>query len=127
LKTIATFSTPEEAHLFRTRLEAASIPAYVLDEYIVQLNWTWSNAVGGVRVQVSDDDLSSAREFLAEDTPQKAEDAVAVVCPCCGSDQTAPNELYRRLAYLTLLIFQFPMLFGWKRWRCKACRQGFQP
>jgi len=39
LKTIATFSKPEEAHLFRTRMEAAGIPAYVQDEHFIQMDW----------------------------------------------------------------------------------------
>src|SRR5690349_2384905 len=100
LKTIATFSKPEEAHLFRTRLEAAGIPAYVQDEHFIQMNWLYSNAVGGVRVQIADEDLDAAREFLANDSPQSPSDAVDVVCPKCGSHDTLPDELARRISFL---------------------------
>ena len=55
MKTIATFSKPEEAHLFRTRLEAVGIPAFVQDEHFVQMDWLYSNAIGGVRVQIAED------------------------------------------------------------------------
>ena len=98
MKTIARFSTPEEAHLFRMRLEAAGIPAFVQDEHVIQLDWLYSNAIGGVRVQIADTDVEEAREFLAADSPQLCPEAVDVVCPACGSHQTAPDERPRRLA-----------------------------
>ena len=124
MKTIATFSKPEEAHLFRTRLEAAGISAFVQDEYVVQLNWLLSNAIGGVRVQIADDDLESASEFLAADSPQPTPDAEEVVCPMCGSSLIAPDEKPRRIAYLSLWLLGFPLLFT--RWRCSACSNVFK-
>ncbi len=105
MTTVATFSKPEEAHLFRMRLEAAGIPAFVQDEHLVQMDWLYSNAIGGVRVQIADEDVSAAREFLAADTEQKPVDAVDVLCPACGSSDTKPDERPRRLAFLSLLCF----------------------
>jgi hypothetical protein len=127
MTTIAAFSKPEEAHLLRTRLEAAGIPAYVQDEHLVQMNWLYSNAIGGVRVQIADDDLEAAREFLALDSPQVSPDALDVVCPECGSHDTAPDELPRRLAFLSILILQFPAFFPRRRWRCGSCQRTFRP
>jgi Putative prokaryotic signal transducing protein len=126
MKTIATFSKPEEAHLFRTRLEAAGIPAYVQDENLIQLDWLYSNAIGGVRVQIADKDLDAVREFLASDLPQPAPDALDVICPKCGSQETAPDELPRRISFLSLLLFQFPLLFARHRWRCRSCHHVFR-
>jgi hypothetical protein len=126
VKTVATFSKPEEAHLFRTRLEAAGIPAYVQDEHFIQMNWLYSNAVGGVRVQIADEDLDAAREFLASDSPQPSPEAVDVVCPKCGSHDTAPDELPRRISFLSLLLINFPVLFARHRWRCASCHYVFR-
>lgn len=126
MKTIATFSKPEEAHLFRTRLEAAGIPAFVQDEHFVQMDWLYSNAIGGVRVQIVDDDLAAAREFLAADSPQPCPNTYDIVCPSCGSRHTAPDELPRRIAFLSLLVIQFPLLFTRRRWRCSSCHQVFR-
>jgi Putative prokaryotic signal transducing protein len=125
VKTIATFSKPEEAHLFRTRLEAAGIPAYVQDEHFIQMYWLYSNAIGGVRVQIADDDFEAVREFLANDSPQSALDSAGVSCPKCGSHYTAPDELPRRISFLSLLIFNFPLLCARHRWRCASCRHVF--
>ncbi|MEI6178323.1 MAG: hypothetical protein WCS43_15630 [Verrucomicrobiota bacterium] len=60
MTTIATFTTPEDAHLFRMRLGAEGIEGFLLDEYFVQLFWYYSNTVGGVRVGVDDADAESA-------------------------------------------------------------------
>ena len=126
MKTIATFSKPEEAHLFRTRLEAAGIPAYVQDEHLIQMDWLYSNAIGGVRVQVADEDLGAAREFLAADSPQAAPDAIDVICPSCGSRDTVPDERFRRISFLSLLLINFPLLLARHRWRCSSCGHAFR-
>ena len=67
METIATFSKPEDAHLLRMRLEAGGIPAFIQDENLIQMDWLLSNAVGGVRVQVADEDVTAACQLLAED------------------------------------------------------------
>ncbi len=67
METIATFLKPEDAHLLRMRLEAVGIPAFVQDENLIQIDWLLSNAVGGVRVQVSDEDVTEALALLSAD------------------------------------------------------------
>lgn len=60
MTTIATFTTPEDAHLFRAYLGSQGIEAFLFDEYVVQLFWTYSNTLGGVRVVVDDVDAEAA-------------------------------------------------------------------
>jgi hypothetical protein len=54
LKTIATFAKAEEAHNLRAFLEANGIQAFVRDE---NTGASYSNAIGGVRVDVGDMDF----------------------------------------------------------------------
>ena len=126
MKTIATFSKPEEAHLLRIRLEAVGIPAFVQDEHMVQMDWLYSNAIGGVRVQIAPEDLEEAREFLAADTPQPCPDSIDVLCPRCQSNNTALEEWPRRLAFFCLLIFRFPLLLARNCWICHSCGCAFR-
>ena len=67
--TVATFTTPDEAHLFRTFLESMGIEGFILDEHVAQLFWHYSNAIGGVRVVVNEEDAEEAniahREYMA--------------------------------------------------------------
>lgn len=66
MTTIATFTTAEDAHLFRMFLGSRGIEARVLDEYLVQLCWHYSNAIGGVRVSVADDEEEVATTIYQE-------------------------------------------------------------
>jgi Putative prokaryotic signal transducing protein len=67
VQTIATFSKPEDAHLLRMRLESAGIHAFIQDENMIQWDWLLSNAIGGARVQIADEDLLAAQDYLAND------------------------------------------------------------
>jgi hypothetical protein len=60
MTTIATFTTPEDAHLFRAYLGDQGIDSTLNDEYFVQLFWYYSNTIGGVRVVVDDSDVDDA-------------------------------------------------------------------
>jgi len=48
-------------------LESAGIEAFILDENMAQIEQPWTQATGGVRVQVAEEDFVSAKEFLAAD------------------------------------------------------------
>lgn len=63
--TIFTALNPAEAHLVRSRLEAAGFHAFVLDEAAALSTDGYSLAVGGIRVQVPESESAEAREFLA--------------------------------------------------------------
>ncbi len=69
MRTLAAFSHPDQAHLLRSRLEGNGIPATVRDDNIVTLDFLASLAVGGVRVDVADEDYAAAVALLAEETP----------------------------------------------------------
>lgn len=124
--TVRSFSKPEEAHLFRTRLEAAGIPAYVQDEYMVQMDWLYSNAIGGVRVQVAEEDVEAVEEFLAADQPQPMSREGRVACPSCGSEETEQPQVFRGWVLFMLGIFNIPLPFSRRRWKCQTCRYVFK-
>ncbi len=69
MRTLATFTHADQAHLLRMRLEGSGIPAHVRDENMVSLDWLASLAVGGVKVDVAEEDYEAALAVLAEDEP----------------------------------------------------------
>jgi Putative prokaryotic signal transducing protein len=75
---VATFSKPEEAHLLRMRLEAGGIQAFLRDENTIQVDWLYSNALGGVRVEVAEEDVAATRELLAADHGISAQDSESI-------------------------------------------------
>jgi hypothetical protein len=73
LVTIARFSFPFEAQIAKSKLEAMGIPAFVADEHTINMDWLYSNAMGGVRLQVLQEQAAAAIELLKEDNSQAVE------------------------------------------------------
>lgn len=86
LVTIATYSFPHEAHLAKARLDALGIPCFIADEHTINMQWLYSNALGGVRLQVPQVVAAEALAALNEEAATgSAEDAAAAV------DATLPD------------------------------------
>ena len=64
LVTISTAFNPADAHLTRSRLEAAGFHAVVTNELAALSLDGYALAAGGIRVQVPDAEAADAKEFL---------------------------------------------------------------
>ncbi|WP_443628226.1 putative signal transducing protein [Candidatus Njordibacter sp. Uisw_002] len=64
---IAAFSFPHEAHIAKASLEAANIPALIADEYTINMDWFYSNALGGVRLFVPIEHAAQAKAIIEQD------------------------------------------------------------
>ena len=115
MKTIAAFSTPTEAHVALTRLASAGIDAVIRDEFMITFDWLCSNAIGGVKIEVVEDDVADAREILALPAP---EDGV-LRCPFCGSFDTSVRVLSVFGAICMVLKLPIPMTRAIVD--CRAC------
>jgi len=64
--TVLTVSYAHEVAIIQGRLESEGITCFVQDELTVQVNPFYSNAIGGVKLQVLSSDLNRAVEILKE-------------------------------------------------------------
>jgi hypothetical protein len=64
---VARFDTMPEAHIAMGRLEVEGIDAWLADEHLVQTDWLYSIAVGGIKLQVSPEQAQRAIEILNTD------------------------------------------------------------
>lgn len=64
--TIKTFTYPVELAVLQGRLESEGIECRVLDELTVQVNPFYSHAIGGIKLQVKENDIQKAIEILKE-------------------------------------------------------------
>lgn len=64
--TIATFTLPTEMALARARLESEGIECFAQDEMTVQVHNFYSQALGGIKLQVAGDDVIRAMHILKE-------------------------------------------------------------
>lgn len=93
--TIAKFSKSEDAYLFRSFLEAQGIESHIFDEHISQWLWHYSQAFGGVRVVVADEDAEQADKLYVDydesiksapfvESPVRAWPIMALASLICG-------------------------------------------
>lgn len=75
--TVARFSLPFEAHVARARLDSEGITAMVVDEHTINMQWLYSDAMGGVRLQVEEPDAERASAILAEDRSDLVDESIA--------------------------------------------------
>ena len=64
---IARFDSMPEAHIAMGRLEAEGIESWLADEHLVQTDWLYSIAVGGIKLQVRPELAQRALEILNTD------------------------------------------------------------
>lgn len=99
--TVARFDQAGQAHVARNALEAAGIKSVITDEAVVSMDWFLSNAVGGIKVQVLEEDaeraLAALNQALGEEEPLDDE-AMAAEAEAAGREDdedaapTAPSE-----------------------------------
>jgi hypothetical protein len=124
LTTIATYSFPYEAQIARAKLDSEGIPAFIADEQTINMQWLYSNAMGGVRLQVPEPYIQQALDLLAEDSSEIVEREQGIdITPCsaCGSTDTEPYQKGRRWAFLVFLGLDFPLFPVKITARCQKC------
>jgi hypothetical protein len=91
--TVAVFDLPPLAHVARDRLEEAGIKAIVADDQMVGMDWLLSTAIGGVKVQVWEEDADRALTVLEEGAEEPAgEQSDHPAPPTEESDGYEPTE-----------------------------------
>ena len=65
--TVATYDKSIDAHIALGRLSAEGIEAQLFDENMVQMDWLYSIALGGIRLRVTRGDEKAARVVLETD------------------------------------------------------------
>jgi len=102
---VAAFNRAEDAYMFRSFLVSHEINSYVFDEYIPQWFWYYTQAIGGVRVAVANEDYETAKGLHREYA--KAIAAVPLMEPARG---------WPIVAIVSLIFWPIPMIiFGRKQ------------
>jgi hypothetical protein len=116
---IAAFPTVDQAHLLAARLRSAGIACELRDENTLTMNWTYSLAIGGVKVAVQDSDEEDALAILADAPSAEG----FLVCPECGSGDVTVRTLSP--AGGVLLVSGVPLPLAMQKADCRACGKSF--
>ncbi len=125
--TVERFRDLSAAIVARSALEAAEIPCYLRDENTVRMDWQISNFIGGMRLDVAQEDLEAARATLdgvalSEDPASDTGAALANErCPHCGRTAIHREAKRRGMSLAALLFLALPLPQGRQVWRCEHC------
>lgn len=131
LVTVASYTSPWEAHLAKGRLTAEGIQASIPHEHHVSLHWPISFALRGVRVQVHNSQVERACEVIQSvirgdyEAPYRndLEANPGGICPSCESNRIE-SRLPRSLVVLDFMVLLlFMVIFPIRRdqHECLAC------
>lgn len=124
--TVGAYTSPWEAQLARACLEAEGIDSVVMDEHLARI-WC-ATTVGGIKLQVREDDASHAAELLRNLRPipdihlvTEADLPLPQRCPSCKSDNLV-LERWSVLGFLgTWLLLGLAIPVPRRRWSCHGC------
>jgi len=127
---IREFRDLPEAVLAKGLLESAGIECFLADDNIVRMDWFYSNAVGGIKLQVKPEDAEAAIEVLEQPIPGSFDvDGVGDYrqprCPKCNSMDTTFEELNEPVAYTSAWL-GVPVPLHAKGWSCKSCGHAWE-
>ena len=118
---IASYTKLEDAHLAVSKLEGSGVEAWLRDEATANIYLLYSNAIGGVKVEVSADDLTRAREIL--ELPK--EPSGLLQCPHCGSENVSMRQM-NLFAALALIFLSLIVPGRTRKVDCLDCRRSFE-
>src|ERR1700743_890949 len=93
-----------QAAIAQSILESAGIECFLADANLVRMDWFYSNAVGGIKVVVREEDAEEARKILDQEIPESIEVEGSGLyeqprCPKCGSFEISLDALNKPVSY----------------------------
>ena len=124
MKTLKTVSWLHEADMIKAMLSAHDIEVFLPDEATTQALPIYSNAVGGIRILVKDDDFEEALKVIGEEPAIASKYTLA--CPKCESRDVKLGKLNQRSPIVTALLFGFPLLWIKRNYTCNSCGEAWK-
>ena len=120
--TVGRFRDLSEALLAKGMLESADIECFLADQGLVRMDWFYSNAIGGMRLQVKEEDAAVASEILEQPIPENFELSEAgesyrqPQCPNCQSVDIQFEGVDRAIGFATAWLIGIPLPFRSDTW-----------
>lgn len=127
LVTLSVYNYPHDLIVDKSKLEDEGIECFTKDELTVQVHNLLSNAVGGVKLQVMEQDYERARAVLATSNHLLVEDIQSKVkCPNCNSGNVDGIRFSGKLSMIFILIIGFPIPILSGKFKCYQCHHVFK-
>jgi predicted RNA-binding Zn-ribbon protein involved in translation (DUF1610 family) len=128
---IGRYQYTSEALIYKGKLESEGINVFIRDNAVIDANPLYSNAMGGVKLYVKNEDLSNAQEVLSQISKVSLDDNnQPIKCPNCKAEQIAMFTSIRDLKSLISFMFSTLLLgipFRTKhKYKCEKCKFEFK-
>ena len=134
-KTIITFTFPQDAYLAKAFMESEGIETFLKDELTVQMHPFYSNAIGGVKLQVRESDFENGLVILKTGGYIKSKNSEEIkvekipfdkttnkiICPFCQSDNIGKRKDFNKLTLLFSLVLGVIFPLYKKSYQCYDC------
>ena len=115
------FEYSAEATVMKAKLDSEGIKTMFMDEKTIDSDPLLSQAIGGVKLLVLNEDFKRAQEIYTEIRTYAKDDlGREIACPSCGSHRVLVAPLRRRNVFFMLFPF-----FERKRHICNDCKTIF--
>lgn len=132
LLTLKTFDNSIDANMLRCQLELEGIQSYLKDENTITTNPLYNLALGGIKLQVLEQDYLKAKTFLEELelTPYTNQNNEVITCPKCKSSNihtgfSSYKDITGIVSLLTAFVFMILPFYNKKVYKCKECMEEF--
>ncbi|KGL62668.1 hypothetical protein [Polaribacter sp. Hel1_85] len=120
-KILAVFEYSTEAHVTKSKLDSEGLQTMLMDEKTIDSDPLISNAIGGVKLLVHQDDFEKATKIYNNIRAyQKDKSGKDFSCPKCNSNRVLVAPIQRKNVFYMLFPF-----FEKKRHICNDCKTIF--
>ncbi len=129
-KKIGQFQYSSEAYIYKGKIESEGIAVFVRDSHTIDTDPLVSNAIGGVKLFVYEEDYEEAKTILSEISPFSLDNNGKLLkCPNCGAEKiqllTTVKDLKSFFSFLlTLFVVVLPFYTRYK-YKCEVCNHEF--
>jgi hypothetical protein len=127
---IGSYQYSSEAIIIKGKLESEGIEVFMRDNYTVDANPLYSNAVGGVKLFINSNDYLKAKEVIAQVSQYSLDDNSELLkCPNCGAEQIEMVTSIKDLKSLSVYIFSLLLgslpFYSKHKHKCRKCNFEF--
>ncbi len=124
-----------EANRDKQILAEEGVESWIANEQTVQSDWLLSQAIGGIQLQVFEEDREKALkildEFASEETALEAEHTIEdpefdFLCPACGSNHIYRDEKPGGIFGISILLLGIPFKVPAQQYHCYHCGNQFE-
>ena len=127
---VGVYKYSSEAIIFKGKLESEGIEVFMKDNYTIEANPLYSNAVGGVKLLVSKKDYTKAMKIISQVSEYSLDDASQLMkCPNCGAEQidlvTSIKDLKSLFAFVFSMFLVLLPFYTKHKYKCEKCKFEF--